>query len=291
MSTSETKNTNDTDCSPGKIMRKGYKRSAYKRTDGTVVKETKVDPVCIKDQGKPGKGPKTLPKPDDKLHLSKYGYYYKKSADARHKALRSAVKENDALKVLRRLNLLRNYQSVPEVKSVFSDDVEYMKKLYSKIKKNDNQIGGGDTDIQAFSEVYIINDTEIRFHPIKQEELSKITPDQQDVLLDMDKNKTSTQIQFIGMLINNKLGGVCGFTTSNETAEIVHFVAPQKFSVELFSVVHDYLMLNNIKKIIVKVTNINDKDISPKLNLWINMGLRFDAVNVEQQHITLVTEL
>ena len=39
------------DCPKGKILRKGY----------TTKKGVKVEPKCIKDQGKPGKGPKIFP--------------------------------------------------------------------------------------------------------------------------------------------------------------------------------------------------------------------------------------
>ena len=125
-------------CGPGKIRRVSYKKKSYVKADGTKVKATTVPSSCVKDMGKPGKTRKAsrvLPKPSGKLHLSKFGYAADRSDEDRHKALREAVKATgDSLEVLRHLNLLRNYQSTPEVKSVMSSDVEYLSKLHSQSK-------------------------------------------------------------------------------------------------------------------------------------------------------------
>lgn len=134
-------------CPPGQIMRVGYHRKAYTKKDGTDVPATYVKSVCIKDQGKKGKGPKTLPPLDDVIHLRDYGYSYKKTPDERHAALRAASMDNGTLKVLRRLNLIRNYQYIPSVKDVFNNDVDYMMLLYKKVKDSKiskkEQRGGG----------------------------------------------------------------------------------------------------------------------------------------------------
>lgn len=46
-------------CSNNQILRKGYYRKPYYRSDGVYVQGTKVDPVCITDLGEKGKrGPK-----------------------------------------------------------------------------------------------------------------------------------------------------------------------------------------------------------------------------------------
>lgn len=133
-------------CGPGEIMRvgyrrKGYQRNEYIRKDGTVVPATYVSatyvpPTCIKDMGRPGKGPKTLPKPNNFIHLSKYGYSIYKPEKQRRAALRAAIKDYNTLSILRRLNLLRNYQAIPENKEIFTKDVEYLKHLYSNIRKS-----------------------------------------------------------------------------------------------------------------------------------------------------------
>lgn len=141
------KSINDTSksCGPGQILRKGYTkkgyvRSAYQRKDGkiipsAVIPTTKVPPTCVPDFGKPGHGRKTLPKPDDIVHLTKYGYSVHASDSQRHDALRAASRDYGTLTILRRLNLLRNYQAIPENKEIFSQDVEYMKQLYDPIRK------------------------------------------------------------------------------------------------------------------------------------------------------------
>lgn len=146
-------------CGPGEIERKGYHRKGFLRNEfvrgnGTIVPASyisavDVSPVCIKDQGKPGKGPKILPRPGDKIHLSRYGYGIDKPQAIRRAALEAASKDYNTLSVLRRLNLLRNYQSIPENKEIFSDDVEYMQKLYANIRgknpkfKSKNKQHGG----------------------------------------------------------------------------------------------------------------------------------------------------
>jgi hypothetical protein len=78
---------------------------------------------------------KLLPRPDNKIHLSKYGYSAKKKSSNRHAALKAAANDTDTLLVLRGLNLLRNYQRLPSTKKIFDDDVEYMKNLYIREKK------------------------------------------------------------------------------------------------------------------------------------------------------------
>lgn len=155
------KNNSKNNCGLGKIEkvgyhRKGYQRKGYIKKDGSVIPPTyvsaaNVEPTCIKDMGKPGKGPKTLPKPNGYIRLSKYGYAIHKSKNQRRAALRAATKDYNTLAVLRRLNLLRNFQAIPENKEIFSNDVEYMKKLYSKIRRTKSKNksltqNGGDND-------------------------------------------------------------------------------------------------------------------------------------------------
>jgi len=54
------------------------------------------------DVGKPGKGPKLI-EIKEKGALRKHGYSVKKSEEARHRALSSAIKEYGALSVYRKL--------------------------------------------------------------------------------------------------------------------------------------------------------------------------------------------
>lgn len=148
---SKTKKTNKnkiekkSQCGPGEILRKGYRRKGFyrdefTRKDGTVVAasyvpETIVPPTCVLDTGRPGRGKQILPKPDDLIHLTKYGWSIHASKTQRHNALRAASNDYGILPVLQRLNLLRNYQYIPQNKEIFTDDVEFMKDLYDPYRK------------------------------------------------------------------------------------------------------------------------------------------------------------
>lgn len=135
-------------CPPGKILRKSYTRKSHvrksrgrgqSRVKGSHVKKTKVPATCVKDRGKPGKGPKTLPKFSGKLKLTRYGYSTDKSASARHDALVKASKKNNPLEVLRHLNLLRNYQADDpkgrKIAKIMGEDVKFMSKYYKNWKR------------------------------------------------------------------------------------------------------------------------------------------------------------
>ena len=126
-------------CPKGYIRRVPYMRKSRK---GSLVY---VKSACTPDKGKPGKTPeskKVLPKPGDKLHLSKYGYSTHRSSTLRHKALAAAASDNNTLEVLRRLNLLRNLQGEDEAKNIMSQDVEYMKKMYAAHKRKMERMKG-----------------------------------------------------------------------------------------------------------------------------------------------------
>lgn len=133
-------------CPRGEILRKGYVRKAYKRSDGTVVKSKRIAATCVPDKGKPGKTPnskKVLPKPKQG-GLSKYGYSNIKTAGAvkRRAALTIAVKDLGYAPVVRRLNLISNYNknSDPFAHRLLRSDMAWMKKelapIYSKSMNN-----------------------------------------------------------------------------------------------------------------------------------------------------------
>src|SRR5947208_3391455 len=95
-------------CPKGQIRRSSYKRKSYSRKGGITVKASRVKSTCIKDVGKPGKGPKTLPQPDKNNLLSRFGYKLKKNKNERQKSLKEASKKYGILPVLRRTNLIAN---------------------------------------------------------------------------------------------------------------------------------------------------------------------------------------
>lgn len=136
-------------CPRGYIEKSGFKRKAYYRRQGNSKSNKKIyipsrtiKSTCIKDQGKPGKGPKTLPPLRGDLSLRAYGYSIHKPASARHSALREAAKDNDVLKVLRHLNLIRNKQAESANKDKFSSDMEYMSKIYKRHKRQSGRQSG-----------------------------------------------------------------------------------------------------------------------------------------------------
>ncbi len=120
-------------CSRGKIRRK-----AYTRKDGTYVKST-----CVPDKGKPGKTParkKVLPVPV-KGNLTKFGYFDVKNTTAkvRRAALLKAVKAAGYATIVRRVNLVANYNKLsdPKVHRIMRSDMAWMhNKLAPKYSKS-----------------------------------------------------------------------------------------------------------------------------------------------------------
>lgn len=137
-------------CPPGKILRKGFSRKAhsrksYQRKNSSKVKKSfvrrsEVPSTCVPDTGAPGKTPesrKILPKLGTEVSLRKYGYSTKKSSAQRQKSLKRASAKFGPLKVLRRLNLIRNYQPDPNAKEIMGEDVTYMSDYYQgRLKSN-----------------------------------------------------------------------------------------------------------------------------------------------------------
>lgn len=152
------------ECKPGEILRKGYNRKGYlregyKKKDGTIVKTKRIKPTyveasCIADVGAEGHGKKILPKPEKNL-LRPYGYSIHNSRRKREKSLTLSANKNGILKVLRHINLINNYQTKPEIKKRFREDIEFMKKMYDpyrKTKRRDAKQSGGSDDADTESD-------------------------------------------------------------------------------------------------------------------------------------------
>lgn len=102
---------------PGYIRRKGYTRS-----DGT-----KVRSAWVLDKGAPGKTPKrkqVLPKLKEN-GLKRFGYTLSNNQTSRQKAIRTAMKEEGKLPVLRRLVVIRSYHKRSPYFSRLDKDVRY----------------------------------------------------------------------------------------------------------------------------------------------------------------------
>ena len=91
-----------------------------------------MNPTCIEDKGKPGKGPKliTIPKEDHGL-LEKYDYSLKHNYEDRIKSLKKANKELSKLKVLRYINALRTlHKSNEKYYNKLDKDMKWLQDNY-----------------------------------------------------------------------------------------------------------------------------------------------------------------
>lgn len=116
-----------TTCPPGQIKRDAY----TKKVNNKIIK---VDSVCIKDQGKPGKGPKLIVIPDEDIGLlKKYGYTLKDSYEKRIIALKKALIKENHLKVLRYINAIRTLQKSNEkYYNKLDKDFKWLQTQYNK---------------------------------------------------------------------------------------------------------------------------------------------------------------
>ncbi len=120
------------DCPKGTIRRSSYKY--VKKTGTKNPKVIKVGSECVKDMGKPGKGPKliTMPKYDVGI-LSDYGYHLKLPYEERVKALKKAMKKVNELKLLRHINALRTlFKSNEKYYNKLDKDLKWIQSHYKK---------------------------------------------------------------------------------------------------------------------------------------------------------------
>ena len=112
------------------VRRKGQTYRAYPRSGSMIVKS-----ACVKDKGLPGKGPDLFGKLK-KGQLKKHGYVYRESREARHAALRRAVKEYGALDLFRKLDAVAKLtrRTVPEASRVFKSDREWVRQVLGPLK-------------------------------------------------------------------------------------------------------------------------------------------------------------
>lgn len=135
-------------CPPGQIERKAYVRKyttavrergfTVRRASGTTYKvypkaqAALVGPKCVKDEGKPGKGPQAIG-PLRKGELAKHGYGFRKPERERHGALRRAILTYGALGVYRKLDAVAKLmeRSAPEAAKVFGKDRNWVRGHFS----------------------------------------------------------------------------------------------------------------------------------------------------------------
>lgn len=290
-------------CKKGEILRDGYHRKGYTRKDGTKVSAADVPSTCIKDRGAKGKGPKILPEPDPDIHLSEYGYRVHESKTNRRAALRDAAEDMGALPVLRRLNLIRNYQAIPDIKDTMSEDVRYMSNLYAKEKKQK----GGDVVEERYDvkeicesdgvchvkktvyEKHVVDDKEVVFESLTADHVDEINayaPVADKSIL----RKRLEKDHYIGIKINGKL---CGFfnyidepnyDNNKKVAFIVDFKADPSSSAILGVFMNKYFKKNHYDTAFVRIM-MDDIHAVKEINLWYALGFHVAKINKETHEI------
>ncbi len=121
----------------GRKISKNFKKKVSKKSKGSKGSKGSKRSKGSKKMGRTKSGKlKVLPPIDNQdIHLSDYGYSLDKTKAQRKTSLKRASKKEGTLKVLRRLNLIRNYTAVKANKEKMSQDMEFMKNQYKKSKK------------------------------------------------------------------------------------------------------------------------------------------------------------
>lgn len=127
-------------CGPGMIVRDGYRRKSYMRSDGVKVESARVGPVCVKDIGRKGKGSPRIQKKYKlrKGALTNLGYQVEDPEKVRHAVLERAIESGtDANSLKWKLNAQYVYRKNARKGSEraklakrFKSDVEYLKRKY-----------------------------------------------------------------------------------------------------------------------------------------------------------------
>jgi hypothetical protein len=120
-------------CPTGKVLRVGY--TATRRAKGLFGKlrgkRYTVKASCIKNTGKPGKGPKVIG-PLKEGELTAMGYSAQSPAGVRHAALDRAVSHYGKLSALHKVNAIAvlTKRTAPSRSRTYTTDVHYIQKKY-----------------------------------------------------------------------------------------------------------------------------------------------------------------
>jgi len=141
-----------TKCPHGQIKRRSYlklshHRRTYRRKNGKIVhsakvKTTRVKSRCIKDRGLKGKSPRNIPSLKKGL-LSKYNYHLNLPQNQRRRALDNALKENDVIKLIKRVVVLSTFfkNTMPEYSKRAMEDYLWLIDIKNKSRnKSSNKI-------------------------------------------------------------------------------------------------------------------------------------------------------
>ena len=116
-------------CPVGMTLQKGYHRKGYMKMNGTVINNTNVDPVCVKNKGLPGK---LLKK--EQHDFKEFGYLTSSNNNSRFKSLLEACKVLSYGNVMRKLNILKKRSSKKDdnksikLYNIYSSDILMLQK-------------------------------------------------------------------------------------------------------------------------------------------------------------------
>ena len=119
-------------CPEGYELKKGYERKEYTKKNGTKIKSTYVDPVCIVNKGIPGKlfHNEIQIKINPKNSFEPYNYSTKDNSNIRFKSLLKACKKLSYRTVVRKLVILRLYHKNMNKKlyKIYDEDIKNLQK-------------------------------------------------------------------------------------------------------------------------------------------------------------------
>jgi len=143
-------------CPAGMTLKSSYHRKEYTKKNGTIIKNTNVDPVCVKNKGLPGKVLKQYKviKINSKDDFKPFGYSTSNNSNTRFKSLLEASKVLSYATVVRKLNALKIYlknrtnEKSLKYYNIYSEDIKmlqawrkknpelYKKKMNNTMRKN-----------------------------------------------------------------------------------------------------------------------------------------------------------
>lgn len=77
---------------------------------------------------------KKISQTNDNVKITPYGYSVHNPEYIRHEALRNAIKDYGIFPILKQLNILKKYQSIPKNKEIFKQDLNFIKNIYDSNK-------------------------------------------------------------------------------------------------------------------------------------------------------------
>ena len=116
-------------CPVGMTLQKGYHRKGYMKMNGTVINNTNVDPVCVKNKGLPGKLIKK-----EKDDFKEFGYLTSSNNNSRFKSLLEACVVLSYGTVIRKLSVLKKKSSKKDdnkskkLYTIYSSDILMLQK-------------------------------------------------------------------------------------------------------------------------------------------------------------------